>query len=479
MKMSAVLVLLSSVLIFTPVVRAEKGVPSAGASEQSAPAHSPADDEQIQEGVIPDDPDKEFLKLPEKEYTSQEKQDLDRRQSIKKAEKLYSKAVKSYEKGNVRKARDYYLKAMEELWDNEFDIASYYAIKTEVDGIFEKLGKEYYSTARSTCPADGRRYCVPLDEENELVQKYLKLYTQGKSKKVIRKALERSGRYRNMIMPILKEYDIPEEMVYLPIVESLYNVDDRSWAGAVGLWQIMSHRGRALGLKINYWIDERKDPEKSTRAAAKYLQELHIMFDDWHLALAAYNRGENGLGRDLKFSQAVDIEQMSNRKAGPRETRMYVPQFITAVLIGEDPEKYGFDVEYDPPFEYDTVTVNEVIDLKIVAKCAGTTLEKIRELNPAITAWCTPQGYDDFELHLPVGAREQFLENIVNVKDKNPSRGFIKYKVVKGDSLSRIAHKFGTTVRAVKEDNKIKNPRLLRIGKVLIIRPGQKYFNKR
>ena len=263
---------------------------------------------------------------------------------------------------------------------------------------------------------------------------------------------------------------------YLPVVESLYRVEDLSRAGALGLWQIMPQRARALDLKLNYWIDERKDPEKSTRAAARYLKELFLMLDDWHLVLAGYNRGEFGLVRDLKFSNATTICEMAERSAVPKETQLYVPQFIAVSMIGEDPQKYGYDLVYDPPLVYDTVKIPTVIDLKIVAQCAGTSLSTIRELNPSLIAWCTPHNAPDFELHIPSGTAGAFTANIALVKDLNPSPGYIKYKVLGNDWLEKIAKKFSTTVTAIKEDNaRVKKQKYLRVGQVLIIRPGRKY----
>ena len=276
---------------------------------------------------------------------------------------------------------------------------------------------------------------IPLVYDEDVLTKWTNIYTneRGTAKNNMRIALERSGKYRDMILSILKEYDLPEDLLYLPIVESLFNNNCVSRAKAVGMWQIMAHRGQALGLKINYWIDERRDPEKATRAAAKYLQELYILLDDWHFALSAYNRGEYGLISDIKFSNSSSMVDLKNRNATPKETQNYVPQFIVAVKIAKDPEKYGFhNLKYEEPWVYDTVIVDKVIDLKIVAKCAGTTVEKIKELNPALLAWCTPHGYKNFELHIPEGTKDLFYENIVKEKDLNPSPGFIKYKVKKG-----------------------------------------------
>jgi len=240
----------------------------------------------------------------------------------------------------------------------------------------------------------------------------------------------------------------------------------------------MASRGHALGLQINYWVDERKDPVKATRAAAKYLKELFILLNDWHLALSGYNRGEYGLIRDMKFSNASSVLEMKDRNAIPKETQNYIPQFIVAVQIGTNPEKYGFkDLEYEQPLQYDTVIIDKVIDLKIVAKCANTTVEEIRELSPSIMAWCTPHGYKNFELNLPYGSKDIFLENIVKEKDLNPDLGFVKHKVKKGEWLEKIAAKYKTTVKTIKQDNpKLKKQKHLRQGQILVVRPGRKYY---
>ena len=171
---------------------------------------------------------------------------------------------------------------------------------------------------------------------------------------------------------------------------------------------------------------------------------------------------------------------MKERNALPKETQNYVPQFIASVKIAKNPEEYGFkNLVYDEPLKFDTVVIDKVIDLKRVAKCANTTVEEIKELNPSILAWCTPHGYKDFELHLPVGTKDIFLENIAKEKDLNPSPGFIKYKVKKGDYLDKIAREFKTTPAAIKEDNpKLKKQKYLQPKQVIIIRPGRKYYSK-
>jgi len=421
------------------------------------------------------------------------------KQVIKETENFYNQAVIAYEEGNIDLAENLYKAALKKLAKSNLDAAMNYQLKEEYDNLFAKLDvllEEMEISSKSILDVSKeelketenleaveteeikRSFAIPIGTENDLVKKYIKLYTMGERRKAIAEALERSGRYREMIVKILEEYDLPRELVYLPFVESLYKVNAYSRARAVGLWQLMETTGRNLGLIINYWIDERRDPEKSTRAALKFLKELHTWFNDWHLALAAYNRGQGGIGSDLKFSKAVDFDQLVDREALPRETENFVPQFMTCVIIGENYQDYGFSLNFEAPLSYDEVILDKVIDLEVIAKCAGTTEDKIRELNPALSAWCTPKNYPGFKLKLPPGTREEFLTNIAEVKDLTPGRGFIRYKVKRRDILGKIAGKYYTTVYAIKRDNEIKNINKIKEGQILIIKPGRKYFLK-
>jgi len=418
------------------------------------------------------------------------------RQVIKETENLYNQAVIAYEEGKIDLAENLYKRALKKLAKSNLDAVLNYQLKEEYDNLFGKLDvlleemernsksildvskEELKGTENLEAEEIKGNYTIPIDIENNLVKKYIRLYTKGRRRKAIAEALERSGRYREMIFRILEEYDLPRELVYLPVVESLYKVSAYSRARAVGLWQLMETPARNLGLVINYWIDERRDPEKSTRAALKFLKDLHAWFNDWHLALAAYNRGQRGIGSDLKFSKSVDFNQLVERKALPKETENFVPKFMACVIIGENYQDYGFSLNFEEPLNYDEVVLDKIIDREIIAKCVGTTEAKIRELNPALRAWCTPKNYPNFKLKLPPGTEEKFFINIAKVKDLTPGRGFIRYKVKRGDILGRIARKYYTTVYAIKRDNRIRNINRIRAGQILIIRPGRKYFRK-
>jgi len=416
------------------------------------------------------------------------------KQTIKETENLYNQAVIAYEEGNVALAENLYRQALKKLAKSNLDAVLNYQLKEEYDNLFGKLDvlleemernsesilevskEELKETGNLDSEQIKGSYTIPIDSENDLVKKYIRLYGEGERRKAIAEALERSGRYREMIIGALEEYGLPGELVYLPIVESLYKVNAYSRARAVGLWQLMETPARKLGLVINYWIDERRDPEKSTRAALKFLKDLYTWFNDWHLALAAYNRGQVGIGNDLKFSKSVDFSQLVEREALPRETEDFVPKFMACVIIGENYQDYGFSLDFHEPLSYDEVILDKVIDLEVIAKCAGTTEARIKELNPALRAWCTPKNYPNFRLKLPPGTKENFLTNVAEVKDLTPGRGLIRYKVKKGDILGKIAGEYYTTVYAIKRDNEIKNINKIRVGQILIIRPGRKYF---
>lgn len=418
--------------------------------------------------------------IEETEKNKEQNENVSLKDNIMEADKCLTHALSACKQNNYDDANVNYHKFLEKLNSLELKPEEVELLLTDCENILRKIKNiNGLETNKEHLNRD-EAFEISMDYDEKILNNWIQKYSTGKAAQGIRLALERSGKYKDMIVSVLKEYNLPEDLQYLPIIESLFNNNVVSKAKAVGMWQIMAHRGKALGLQINYWVDERRDPVKSTRAAAKYLRELFVLLNDWHLALSAYNRGEYGLIRDMKFSNSSSVMEMKERHAIPKETQNYVPQFIASVKIAKNPEEYGFkDLKYEEPLSFDTVVIDKVIDLKIVAKCADTTVEVIKELNPSILAWCTPHGYKNFELHLPAGTKDLFLENISKEKDLNPDPGFIKYKVKKGDYLERIAREFRTTVKAIKEDNpKLKKQKYLQPKQVIIIRPGRKYYTK-
>jgi membrane-bound lytic murein transglycosylase D len=394
------------------------------------------------------------------------------------AQVYYQKSYDAFKANHLKNAKKNFNLFLDTLKSADIDPSLYFFIFDNLGEIIKQLNSIYSSTTTTITPIT-KEYSIAMSaEDNSLVEKYISIYSSKPAKERVQLAFERSGAYKDIILKTLREMNLPEELLYLPIVESLYNNNTVSRAGAVGIWQIMAHRGRALGLQINYWIDERKDPEKATKAACLYLKQLYLMLNDWHLALAAYNRGEYGLIRDMKFSNASNISEMVSRNAIPKETQNYVPQFIAAATIANNLESYGFnDLKYDQPIKYDIYHTDKVIDLKIAASCANTTLEEIKKLNPALQAWSTPLGYPNFALKIPYGSKDIFLESISKVKDLNPSPGFVKHKVVRGEYLEKIAAKYKTSPKKIYKDNpSLLKHKYLKPGQILIIRPGRKYF---
>ncbi|MFC1546709.1 transglycosylase SLT domain-containing protein [bacterium] len=346
--------------------------------------------------------------------------------------------------------------------------------------IINSLDKEYKQNEKLRKNNEKIPFYISISTNNALVLKHIRIHTKGSAKKSFSTGLTRFFYYKPFIEKFLLDNNMPQELVYLPLVESLYNTNAKSRAGAVGLWQLMRNTGKHYGIKVNYWIDERRDPLKSTIAALKYLKYLHELFDDWELALAAYNRGHYGIKRDIRFSKATDYTTLQKLRAIPSETENFVPKFVAYKFMADNYKQYGFKPKIlKTHYKYDNIALTRPLDLKIAAKCAETSLKEIRLLNPQLQAWCTPPNHKNFLFKLPHGKKEIFKQNLAKVKNHNPSRGYIKYKVRRGDCLGTISKKFNTTVKRIKIDNKIKNSNKIRTGKRLIIRPGRKYYAKK
>ena len=235
------------------------------------------------------------------------------------------------------------------------------------------------------------------------------------------RALSRSGRYVPRMSSILQKKGLPQELAYLPLIESGFQTHAVSRAGAVGPWQLIPGTGRRYGLRIDRYVDERCDPVKSTEAAARYMKDLHDMFNDWHLSLAAYNTGEQNISRILERKRAEDFWQMSERGYLYQETQDFVPEFLAALHIAETPQAYGFDPPAEQPLRYDVVKVDRPVSLATIAQLTGTRTEAIRELNPALHRGVVPpQGY---AVRLPEGTKDTFEVAYANLPRTVVARG--------------------------------------------------------
>jgi membrane-bound lytic murein transglycosylase D len=288
--------------------------------------------------------------------------------------------------------------------------------------------------------------------------------------------LERSAKYIEIMQDILKEKGMPEELVFLPIVESGFNLNAYSPARAVGPWQFIASTAKRYGLVIDWWRDERKDPVKSTHAAAEYLKDLYQMFGSWKLALAAYNAGEGRIMKALKRTGAEDYWALLNTKQIRNETKEYVPRYIAASMIASTPEEYGFqDLAYHEPLEYDEVSLNSPVDIEIIAKCAETTVEEIRGLNPELRRWSTPPNVQNYTIRIPAGSKDVFIENLNEIPEKERF-SIDTYRVKKGDNLKKIAKKTGVPVNVILAINSMAGIEALDTGEEIKIPPKGKYY---
>ena len=301
---------------------------------------------------------------------------------------------------------------------------------------------------------------VPVDYNAEVVKTIR--YFQTTARKAFKAWLSRSTLYEPMIRSSLREAGLPEDLVYKAMIESGFNPRAYSRARAAGIWQFVSGTARLYGLKNNGWIDERRDPHKSTRAAIRHIQHLYGLFGDWRLVIAAYNCGQGRLERIIRRSGTNDFWKL---KGLPRETRRHVPRFMAALIVSRDPEWFGFhDVVYQVPPKYDVVPVSEYVHLRVAAECAGTTYARMRSLNPELRSGYTPPSLRrPYELRIPAGTAGRFKENYARIPPDRKAR-MVEHRMRSGDTVSAVARDYGTSTRAVLEANNIVNPRRIRAG---------------
>lgn len=312
-------------------------------------------------------------------------------------------------------------------------------------------------------------------ELNAAVLKWVD-YFQGRGKRHMKRYLGRSTKYLPMMKKILREEGLPEDLVYVALIESGFRSSARSHANAVGYWQFIRGTGRAYGLRINSVLDERRDPILATRAAAQYLKSLHLLFDDWYLAIASYNVGENRVKRLVMKYHTRNFWDLARMRKLPRETINYVPKYLAARMIAKHPEKYGFtDIEYQAELSFDSLETEFPINMRKLASNAKISYTELKDLNPAFRTEYAPVNKEGkLLIKLPKGtlASAQAVTEIARVKNTNNldrmmASRWIRYRVRRGDTLSGIAQKHRTSISTLKRINHMGRRSMIRVGQRL------------
>lgn len=323
-------------------------------------------------------------------------------------------------------------------------------------------------------PSNGEYGSSAIQFEHPKVDAFVLDY-ETRSRGFFERALDRSRRYVERMAAILTEEGVPRELAYLPLIESGFNNAAVSPAGAVGPWQFISATGRRYGLRIDRYVDERRDPDKSTRAAAQYLKDLYNMFGDWHLSLAAYNTGEYRVARTMDREGTDSYWDMMENRDLHRETCDYVPRFLAALTIAQSPEAHGFESPSPAPIEYEQVEVDRSVSLRTIAELSGSSETEIKDLNPALVRGVTPPDATGYPVHVPTGTKDQFqvayARMLQEARDAQAqpmlASAQAEYQVRKGDSLASVARRLGVSPQALLRANGMKSAKQWRAGRVL------------
>src|SRR3954471_1523694 len=413
------------------------------------------------------------------------------------AEKQYQQGQQEYSAGHLEAAKQNFDQAVNLLLEGPVDVRSDDRLQSELDKISEGVNElEVAALQQGDGFTEQKAQPAPIDEANEVtfpvdpnvkaraeaqvketrsdlplimndyVAGYINFYsTRGHG--TLERALVRSGRYRDMITRVLKEEGVPQDLMYVAEAESGFEPLALSRAGARGMWQFMSSRAAGYALQRSWWIDERQDPEKATRAAARHLKDLYNQFGDWYLAIAAYNSGPGNVQQAVKRTGYADFWELYKRNVLPRETKNYVPIILAFTVMAKNPGQYGLDkIQPALPLETDTVRIDYPVDLRLVAECVDSDLNRLTELNPSLLRLTTPKGAT-YDLHLPAGTKEKFELAIAAIPlDKRVSWRY--HHAAPGDTLDSIARAYHTTPAAIRAVNGLRGDDL-RVDSKLII----------
>jgi len=417
---------------------------------------------------------------------------------IEKVEAAFQSGEANYKAGHMEKARKDFDRAVDWLLESGYALDSDARLEKLFDRVVETIhGYELEAfregdgfdepkpepaaideIAEMTFPVDPRlkekleKQMLELPHDlpltvNDTVLQYVNFFQTPRGRAIVENGLRRGGQYREMIQRTLREEGLPQDLIYLAQAESAFQPRALSRARAVGMWQFMSFTGREYGLRRTWWVDDRQDPEKATRAAAKHLRDLYELYQDWYLAMAAYNSGAGNVTRAIERTGHADFWELYKRNALPRETKNYVPIILALSLIAKDAERYGIRAEPEAPQRYDRVKPVHALDLRLVAESIDESVERLKALNPQLLRMTTPAD-PEFELRLPEGMLQRFLAEIALI----PPEKWVswrRHRVEEGDVLSAIAKKYGTSTQAIAEANGLDSRGPLEVGLKLII----------
>src|SRR5579859_4622082 len=399
-------------------------------------------------------------------------------------EKEYQSGQENYKAGHLEAAKDNFDRAFDLLLSSPLDIRTDERLQEEFDQVLDGVnGLELQALQQGDGFTEQKSEPAPIDEANEAtpsvdlnvkakaeaelksthsdlplvmtdpVAGYIN-YFSNRGRGTIERALARSGRYEDMIRRILREEGVPQELIYLAQAESGFHPLAVSRAGARGMWQFMGSRAKGYGLERSWWVDDRQDPEKATRAAAHHLKDLYNQFGDWYLAMAAYNSGPGTVQSAVKRTGYADFWELYNRNVLPKETRNYVPIILAVTIMAKNPQQYGLeDVVLEKPEPYDIVTIDYPVDLRLVAECVDVSASTLQDLNPSLLRLTTPKDRE-FELHLPAGTKDRYLSAITAIPPD--MRVWWRYhKVVPGDTLASVAGSFHVSRQAIVQANNL------------------------
>ena len=309
-------------------------------------------------------------------------------------------------------------------------------------------------------------YDIPI-VMNQRVRSIIEMF-QLRRHDWFQEALDRSGYYAPMVHEVFAEEGVPQDLMYLAMVESAFKGRAVSRAGARGIWQFIRGTGRLYGLRQTFWVDDRFNAEKATRAAAQHLKDLYADLGDWYLVMAAYNSGQRRVERAIRRTGSRDFWVHAQRRVLPRETRSYVPLIIAATVIAKNPEAYGFTSSSKTPIEYDVVRLEHAVDLSTAADSAGVSLDDMKFLNPELRRWVTPLDSNTYPIRIPKGNAEAFKTALAAIPEDERVR-FGTHVVRRGDTLSGIANRYGTSIAALTAANNVSRRSLIHPGQVLTV----------